>query len=83
MKKAKIFISGTRCVKCAKAIESSLKKLKGVIKANVNFITSKAQVLFNEKDVHLFDIQKTIEKTGVFFCIVERIRWSERKGKDA
>lgn len=52
------------CVSCAQKIESTLKKLKGVIKANVNFATEKATIEFNETIISGIEINKAIERLG-------------------
>ena len=59
MKKIKINIEGMTCVSCASNIEKSLKKVKGIESASVNFATKTADVSFdnsltNEKE--LFDV---------------------------
>jgi len=64
MKKAVISISGMHCASCAQNIEKSLKKLKGVSSANVNFATEKATVEFNEKITNESKVSAVIEKLG-------------------
>ncbi|MEM4181785.1 MAG: heavy metal-associated domain-containing protein [Candidatus Pacearchaeota archaeon] len=61
MKKIIIPISGMHCASCAQKIESNLKKLDGIIKANVNFATEKATVEFNEALVNENEINNVIE----------------------
>ena len=64
MKKIMIPISGMHCASCAQKIESTLKKLEGIIKANVNFATEKATVEFNENLINENKINNAIEKLG-------------------
>lgn len=59
MKKTKIVIEGMTCASCAANIEKSLKKIKGVEKATVNFANKSGQVDFDEKltnEKELFDV---------------------------
>ncbi len=62
--KISIPITGMTCVSCAKTIESSLKKVKGVSKANINFATEKAYVDYDPKLTRKEDLEKAIEEIG-------------------
>jgi Cu+-exporting ATPase len=64
MKKITVLISGMHCASCARKIESSIKKIKGVKYANVNIATEKAAVEFNDKITSESKINKTIERLG-------------------
>lgn len=64
MKKIIIPILGMHCASCAQKIESTLKKLDGIIKANVNFATEKATVEFNETSINENEINNAIEQLG-------------------
>jgi len=64
MKKLIIPISGMHCVSCAQKIESTLKKLDGVVNANVNFATEKATVEFDENVINENEINNAIEQLG-------------------
>jgi Cu+-exporting ATPase len=57
-------IRGMSCASCATNIERSLGGLEGVNKANVNFATSKATVLFEPKLVSSADIVKAVRGSG-------------------
>jgi Cu+-exporting ATPase len=57
-------ISGMHCASCAQNIEKSIKKLKGVKSANVNFATEKATVEFDENIIDENKIFEAIEKLG-------------------
>jgi Cu+-exporting ATPase len=57
-------IQGMSCAGCASNIERSLVGLEGVDKANVNFATSKATVLFEPKLVSSADIVKAVRDSG-------------------
>jgi len=64
MKKLIIPISGMHCASCAQKIESTLKKLDGVVNANVNFATEKATVEFDENVIDENEIYNAIEQLG-------------------
>ncbi len=57
-------ISGMHCASCANTIEKSLKKVKGVSSASVNFASEKATVEFDEKIISLSNIESAVEKAG-------------------
>jgi Cu+-exporting ATPase len=57
-------IEGMTCAACAKAAERAVKKLDGVIDANVNFATEKLNVNFENSKVRVSDIKKAVEKAG-------------------
>ncbi|MCW1296745.1 MAG: heavy metal translocating P-type ATPase [Candidatus Parvarchaeota archaeon] len=64
MKKIIIPILGMHCASCAQKIESTLKKLDGIINVNVNFATEKATVEFNETLINENEINNAIEQLG-------------------
>ncbi len=64
MKKIIIPISGMHCASCAQRIEATLKKLNGIIKANVNFASEKATIEFNETITNEKEIKNCIEQLG-------------------
>jgi Cu+-exporting ATPase len=57
MRKIILAIGGMDCASCAKIIEKTVSKAKGIKKVTVNFATEKAYVEFNEK----IDINSIIE----------------------
>jgi Cu+-exporting ATPase len=57
-------IVGMSCASCAPTIEKSLSQLKGVSKASVNFATSKATILYDQKQAEVDDFISTIRKSG-------------------
>jgi Cu+-exporting ATPase len=63
MKKATIEIQGMHCASCAKNIERSLKKVKGVRNANVSLMTNKALVEMNDS-VKEQELRDAISKIG-------------------
>jgi len=64
MKKESIPITGMTCVSCASTIESSLKKIKGVHDAKINFSAEKAYVDYDPKIVGREQLEKAIEDSG-------------------
>ncbi|MDP3918632.1 MAG: heavy metal translocating P-type ATPase [Nanoarchaeota archaeon] len=57
-------ITGMSCVSCAATIEKSIKTLKGVSEANINFAAEKANVKYNPNKVGLKEIEDAIESVG-------------------
>ncbi|MFN3504981.1 MAG: heavy metal translocating P-type ATPase [Caldimicrobium sp.] len=64
MEKVVLQVEGMTCVNCAKAIEISLKKLKGVKKVEVSFEVGRCFVEYNKDFLSLEDIIKVIESLG-------------------
>ncbi len=62
--RAVLKVSGMTCVNCAKAIEVSLKKLKGVQEVYVSFELGRVVVEFNEELLDLESIKQVIESLG-------------------
>ena len=57
-------VTGMTCANCAANIERSLKKLPGVKKANVNFASETADVVFDDAQTTLDDIFGQVKKAG-------------------
>ncbi|MGD2246085.1 MAG: heavy metal translocating P-type ATPase [Candidatus Aminicenantes bacterium] len=57
-------IVGMSCASCASTIQRGLSKIKGVEKANVNFATSKASVLYQSQFVRPEDFISSVRKSG-------------------
>ncbi len=74
--KKKISIGGMHCASCALNIEKTLKKDKRLDDATVNFSTSTATVVFDEKKIDVTEITKKIENAGYTARPIE-------KGSDA
>lgn len=57
-------IGGMTCAACAKAVERAVKKLDGVVKAEVNIATEKLLVEYDPSKVRLSMIKESIRKAG-------------------
>ena len=57
-------ITGMTCANCALNIQRSLKKVKGVKEANVNFATEQASVSFDHEKVQIKDLADRIRDSG-------------------
>ncbi len=64
MEKVSLKVEGMTCVNCAKAIEVSLKKLKGLQKVEVSFELGKVWIELDETLLSLEEIKKVIEDLG-------------------
>ena len=63
-KRVVIPVGGMTCAACSRAVERSLKKVKGVESAYVNISTHKARVTFDQSVADLADMQKAIADAG-------------------
>lgn len=64
MKTETLNINGMTCASCAKAVEKSINKLKGIEGANVNFATEKLNVAFDESSVSIDKIKEAVKNAG-------------------
>ena len=64
MEKITLNISGMHCASCAGNIEGVLRKISGVISAQVNFALEKAHVEFEPQNLKAKDLIAAIEKAG-------------------
>src|SRR3990167_7444289 len=62
--RATFLVGGMHCSSCAGLIERSVKKLRGVKEANVNFAAEKARVIFDSRLTNERDIIGQIKKAG-------------------
>lgn len=63
-KEAIIGIGGMTCAACVRAVERSVSKLDGVIKAEVNLATEDLRVVYDPSKVRLSNIKETVKKAG-------------------
>lgn len=64
MKKIALSLSGMHCSSCARLIENSLKKVPGVLAANVNFAAEKASITVGSEGVVIRSLIDSVEKAG-------------------
>ncbi len=57
-------VKGMHCASCSSVIEKTLKKIKGVHLAEVNYGTEKAKVSFDPSETNVHDFSKHIEPLG-------------------
>ena len=57
-------LEGMTCASCAMRIEKGLKKVPGVIEANVNLATEKAAVIYNPTQANLEQMVQKVEAIG-------------------
>src|SRR5437764_4143576 len=62
--RAVLAIEGMTCASCAMRIEKGLKKVAGVIDANVNLATEKAAVIYDPMQTNLEQIVQKVETVG-------------------
>ncbi len=78
MKQEIIKITGMHCASCASTIEKSLKKVKGVEKANVNLVSEKAHVDFDPSKTSLTELHQAVENTG--YGVIKEEKTDKRAG---
>jgi copper chaperone len=61
---ATIKVYGMSCPMCAQGVAASLKRLKGVEKAEVSVKKAQAVVVYDDHQVTLAEIKKQIDKSG-------------------
>jgi len=64
MKKMTLGITGMTCASCAKAVERSVRKIDGIIAADVNIATEKLTVEFDDTKTGLERIKEAVVKAG-------------------
>jgi len=64
MEKITLKIKGMHCESCAKTIEKTLLKEKGIFSANVNFALEKAFIAYDPKEIGINEIKKVVENAG-------------------
>ncbi len=64
MESLRINVEGMTCVNCARAIEVSLRNLKGVLKVSVSFELGRVLVDYDSKFISEEDIKRVIEDLG-------------------
>ncbi len=77
-----IAIEGMTCATCAKAVERAVKKIEGVMEANVNIATEKLNVIYEPSLVEITDIKQGITKAGYKGRDVEEIKKEDNKSED-
>ena len=77
--KASFNISGMTCSACAQRIEKSLKGIKGVAEANVNFAAEKVTVRYDPATTSLAELKKVVRDTGYEIYEVERAEEKDRE----
>lgn len=64
VKKSILLIQGMTCSSCSQSIEKSLKKVNGVVSAQVNFAVEKAYVEYNPLNTNEDALVKAVEDAG-------------------
>ena len=62
--KTELNITGMHCASCSAIIERSLKKTKGVDKANVNIATKRATIEYDNNQINVKELIRTVKSKG-------------------
>ncbi len=74
IKKETYQVNGMSCAVCAQSVESILSSLKGVHSAVVNFAGSSVLVEFNEDNISIKDLEKSVKEIG-YELIIDKSRY--------
>lgn len=77
MKEIQVGIGGMTCASCSSAVERTLNKLEGVVKAQVNLATETATIAFDDSSLDLDGIKKAVQKIG--YSVVETVDQKTRE----
>ena len=64
MKTEKFDVTGMMCTACVSHVEKSVSKLDGVKNVNVNLLTNSMTVSFDELNLNIGSIEKSVEDAG-------------------
>ncbi|GEP85508.1 putative copper-transporting P-type ATPase [Staphylococcus piscifermentans] len=81
MEKAEFKISGMTCAACSARIERVLNRTEGVESANVNLVTEKAAVDFDNQDIDLNEIFEKVKNLGYEPIAIETPEETQQRKK--
>ncbi len=64
LKRLELPLTGLHCAGCANRVEKALSSVPGVTRANVNFATSRASVVFSRKKAAVNDLREAVRREG-------------------
>lgn len=64
MDKKTFDVEGMTCASCVRAVEKSVKKVKGVKDVSVNLLANKMEVTFDDSSSNISEIKKSVAKAG-------------------
>ncbi len=82
MKKEQYLISGMSCAACSASVNRVVSRLEGVKECDVNLITGKMTVSYNEKKVSYDDFARVVTKAGFGISSLKETKPKESKKKD-
>ncbi|GAB4128900.1 MAG: heavy metal translocating P-type ATPase [Roseiflexaceae bacterium] len=74
-------VSGMTCATCSNRVEKALRKLPGVLAANVNLASEHASVTFLPSDLQWADLKGAVERAG--YGVIETSTTQAANGADA
>lgn len=75
-------IEGMSCASCQSNIEKTVRKLAGVIKANVNLVNKKLSISYNPELITIEEIILSIEKIGYKAILLENDEFNDGNEKE-
>jgi len=79
MSKVTLNLRGMHCASCANSIETTTRKMTGVISSNVNFAIAQAVIEFDNKKISTVDIQQKIQDIGYEAILPEELDGDREK----
>jgi Cu+-exporting ATPase len=64
LQRVELPLTGMHCAGCANRVEKALSSVPGVSRANVNFATSRASVVFSRKKAVVSDLREAVRREG-------------------
>ena len=80
-KRATFILSGMHCSSCAGIIERSLKNIKGIKEANVNFAAEKARIVFDGRQINELEIIERVKEAGYTASLADKADPEEERAR--
>ena len=80
MQKEKFDITGMTCSACSARVEACVKKLGGVKEVSVNLLKNTMSLSYDEKQLSVDDIVKSVEKAGYGAFPKSKVKSEEKQG---
>jgi len=82
MKTEQYIISGMACAACSASVTRVVSRLEGVMSCDVNLITTKMTVIYDENKVGFADFKRVVEKAGFGIePLIEKVKKPEKTEK--